>query len=135
MNPNRSSCSLRERTEKSHKMSQYTVPNWNLKHQRQEQVEGEEGNRSSHVHNQQQNHSSSTSLVPNMYALPFLCYYIFFLCCAYGVIIASLERDPLASLLFIYILLMVLCTILMSFCLKKRKLEVHLKSHITFSLV
>ncbi|KAL4633585.1 hypothetical protein ACB092_04G132500 [Castanea dentata] len=48
-------------------MSQYIVPNWNLKHQRQEQVEGEEGNRSSHVHNQQQNHPSSTSpLVPNM---------------------------------------------------------------------
>ena len=80
VNPNRSSCSLRERTEKSHKMSQYIVPNWNLKHQRQEQVEEEEGNRSSHVHNQQQNHPSSTSpLVPNMYAPPFLCYYIFFL--------------------------------------------------------
>ncbi|KAK4568123.1 hypothetical protein RGQ29_003765 [Quercus rubra] len=48
-------------------MSQYIVPNWNLKHQRQEQVEEEEGNRSSHVHNQQQNHPSSTSpLVPNM---------------------------------------------------------------------
>ena len=82
---------------------QYVVPNWNLKHQRQEQVEGEEGNRSSHVHNQQQNHPSSTSpLVHNMYAGPFLCYYIFFLCCAYGVITASFERDPLASLLFIY---------------------------------
>uniref|UniRef100_A0A803P9Z4 Uncharacterized protein n=1 Tax=Cannabis sativa TaxID=3483 RepID=A0A803P9Z4_CANSA len=44
-------------------MSHYVVPKWNLRHQRQEQVEGEEGNRSSHV----QNHSScsnSTHLVP-----------------------------------------------------------------------
>ncbi|XP_062116622.1 transcription factor PIF7 [Humulus lupulus] len=44
-------------------MSHYVVPKWNLRHQRQEQVEGEEGNRSSHV----QTHSSSSNsahLVP-----------------------------------------------------------------------
>ncbi|KAK9278865.1 hypothetical protein L1049_028444 [Liquidambar formosana] len=34
-------------------MSQCVVPNWNLRHQRQEQTEGEEGNRSNHVQNQQ----------------------------------------------------------------------------------
>ncbi|KAA8541003.1 hypothetical protein F0562_024859 [Nyssa sinensis] len=42
-------------------MSQCIVPNWNLRHQRQEQVEGEEGKRSSHVHNQQ---NTSHHVVP-----------------------------------------------------------------------
>ncbi|KAK6920939.1 Myc-type, basic helix-loop-helix (bHLH) domain [Dillenia turbinata] len=41
-------------------MSRCVVPNWNLRHQRQDHVEGEEGNRSSHVHTQR----SSTHLVP-----------------------------------------------------------------------
>lgn len=41
--------------------SQCIVPNWNLRHQRQEQVEGEEGNRSSHVHTHQKN---SSHIVP-----------------------------------------------------------------------
>ncbi|XP_058070243.1 transcription factor UNE10-like isoform X2 [Magnolia sinica] len=36
-------------------MSQCVVPNWNLRHQRQEQVGDEEGKRSSHVHNKHQN--------------------------------------------------------------------------------
>uniref|UniRef100_A0A2P2LAU9 DNA binding protein n=1 Tax=Rhizophora mucronata TaxID=61149 RepID=A0A2P2LAU9_RHIMU len=36
-------------------MSQCIVPSWKLRHQRQEQVEEEERNRSSHVHNQLQN--------------------------------------------------------------------------------
>ncbi|KAL5544563.1 hypothetical protein UlMin_008347 [Ulmus minor] len=41
-------------------MSHCEVPNWNL---RQEQVEGEEGNRSSHVHTQQNHTTISTSLL------------------------------------------------------------------------
>ncbi|KAK6925069.1 Myc-type, basic helix-loop-helix (bHLH) domain [Dillenia turbinata] len=41
-------------------MSQCIVPNWNLRHQRQDRVEGDEGNRSSHVHTQR----SSSHLVP-----------------------------------------------------------------------
>ncbi|GMN54234.1 hypothetical protein TIFTF001_023372 [Ficus carica] len=41
-------------------MSHCVVPNWNLRHQRQEQVDGEEGNRSSHVHTQQ-NHTTTTT--------------------------------------------------------------------------
>lgn len=50
-------------------MSQYGVPNWiNLRHQRQEQVEGEGGNRSSHVHNEQSHHS--TAPLVHMYAVP-----------------------------------------------------------------
>ncbi|PON68901.1 Basic helix-loop-helix transcription factor [Parasponia andersonii] len=40
-------------------MSHCVVPSWNLRHQRQEQVEGEEGNRSSHVQNYSSTRTSS----------------------------------------------------------------------------
>jgi hypothetical protein len=72
-------------------MSEFVVPSWNLRHERQEQVEGEEGNRSSHVHNEQ-NHPPSAAPLVHMYTLSsfflsfffFVCIYLFFLS-GYGV--------------------------------------------------
>lgn len=62
-------------------MSQCLVPNWNLKQQRQQQVEGEEGisRRSSHVHSDWHSHPdpAATHLVPMYAPVHTLAYKIF----------------------------------------------------------
>lgn len=59
-------------------IGQCTVPKWNLKHQRQAQVEGAESNRSTHVHTHQLQNPTTNLGVP-MYALKLLLAFFSFL--------------------------------------------------------